>query len=54
MFTLDEVSRACATIWRPEPEPSFTQKIEELSATAEGSALTRNEYWPVVFTIRRP
>ena len=54
MFALDELSRACPSICRPEPEPSFTQKIEELSATADGSALTANEYWPDAFTMRSP
>ena len=44
MFTLDELSRACATSWTPEPEPSFTQKIDELSTTGDASPLTRNEY----------
>ena len=33
---------------------SLTQKLVELSTTAEPSALTRNEYWPVVFVMRRP
>ena len=55
MFTPEEPSRACATVCSPEPVlGSLTQKLDELSTTAEPSALTRNVYWPVVFVVRRP
>ena len=54
MFTLEDVSRACATICRPLPVPSLTQKIEDVSAAAEGSAFTTKEYWPDAFAMRRP
>src|SRR6476469_5271443 len=54
MLTLDELSRACATICIPEPVPSFTQKLEELSVTEFVSDLTTNEYWPEPFTMRSP
>ena len=54
MFALDAPSRAWPTICMPEPLPSLIQKLVELSGSAAASALTRNEYWPLVLTMRSP
>ena len=35
------LSRACATVWEPGPEPTFIQKLTELSGRGVGSPFAR-------------
>ena len=54
MCMLELPSRASARVCRPLPELSRTQKLAELSATGEASALTATWNWPLVFEMRKP